>query len=50
MKIMELIKLIELANKLKEEPDIEEFDKNDIIEDFIELVGIYKDFLYEDED
>ena len=30
MKIKELDKLIELTTKLKEEPDIEEFDENDI--------------------
>lgn len=48
MKIEELNKLIELAIKLKEEPDIEEFDENDILDDFIHLVEAYKDFLHED--
>ena len=48
MKIKELDKLIELVNKLKEEPDIHEFNDAFIIEDFIELVEIYKDFLHED--
>lgn len=48
MKIEELNKLIELATKLKEEPDIEKFDENDILDDFIYLVEIYKDFLHED--
>ena len=50
MKIKELDKLIELATKLKEEPDIEEFDENDVLDDFIDLVKLYKDFLHEDED
>lgn len=50
MKIKELDKLIELANKLKEEPDIEEFDKDDIVIDFIDLVKLYKDFLGNDEE
>lgn len=49
MKIKELDKLIELAAKLQEEPDIEEFDENDVLDDFIHLVEIYKDFLHEDE-
>ena len=48
MKIKELDKLIELAKKLNEEPDIEEFDDDCIIQTFIELVEIYKDFLHED--
>lgn len=50
MKIKELDKLIELATKLQEEPDIEEFDENDVLDDFIDLVKLYKDFLHEDED
>ena len=50
MKIKELDKLKELTTKLKEEPDIEEFDENDILDDFIDLVEIYKDFLHEDKD
>jgi hypothetical protein len=48
MKIKELDKLIELTTKLKEEPDIEEFDENDILDDFIDLVKLYKDFLFID--
>lgn len=50
MKIKELDKLIELATKLQEEPDIKEFDENDILDDFIDLVETYKDFLHEDWD
>lgn len=49
MKIEELDKLIELATKLQEEPDIEQFNAAFIIEDFIDLVENYKDFLHEDE-
>lgn len=49
MKIKELDKLIELAKKLQEEPDIEEFDEDDIIPDFIQLVEIFKDFLGSDD-
>ena len=49
MKFEELEKLIELATKLQEEPDIEQFD-DVYIYDFIELVKLYKDFLHEDED
>ena len=49
MKMKELDELIKLAKQLKEEPDIEEFDKNDILFDFIDLVEMYKDFLHEDE-
>lgn len=50
MKIEELDKLIKLATRLQEEPDIEEFDENDVLDDFIDLVKLYKDFLHEDED
>lgn len=50
MKIKDLDELIRLANKLREEPDIEEFDENDILDDFIDLVEMYKDFLHEDEE
>ena len=50
MKIKDLDKLIELTSKLKEEPDIDEFDKWLIIDDFINIVKLYKDFLHEDED
>lgn len=49
MKIKELDKLIELAKKLQKEPDIEEFDENDVIIDFIDLVDLYKDFLGSDD-
>lgn len=48
MKIKELNKLLELAKKLKEEPDIDEFDDGFVIYEFIELVELYKDFLHED--
>lgn len=50
LKIKDLDKLIELANKLEKEPDIDEFDEWFIIDDFIKLVKLYKDFLHEDED
>lgn len=50
MKIKELDELIKLAEKLKEETDIEEFDENDILDDFLDLVEMYKDFLHEDEE
>lgn len=48
MKIKELDELIKLIKKLQEEPDIHQFNDSFIIEDFIELVEIYKDFLHED--
>lgn len=50
MKIKELDKLIELAKKLQKEPDIDEFDDGFVIDDFIHLVEIYKDFLHYDDD
>lgn len=49
IKMRELDKLIELTTKLKGELDIEEFDKDGILDDFINLVNIYKDFLGGDE-
>lgn len=49
MKIEELDKLIELAKKLQEEPDIDEFDYTYLITDFIEMVERYKDFLGSDD-
>lgn len=48
MKIKELDELIKLIKKLQEEPDIHQFNDGFIVEDFIELVEIYKDFLHED--
>lgn len=50
MKIKELDELIKITAKLKEQPDIEKFDDNDTIDDFIDLVKNYKDFLHEDEE
>lgn len=50
MKIEELNKLIELATKLQEEPDIEQFDNLVVLPDFIDLVKIYKDFLGREEE
>lgn len=41
----ELNKLIELASKLQEEPEIEIFDDNDYISEFIRVVELYKDYL-----
>lgn len=49
MKTEELDKLIELAKKLQEEPDIGEFDYTYLITDFIEMVERYKDFLGSDD-
>ena len=49
IKIKELDKLIKLATKLKEESDIEQCDEKDILDDFIDLVKMYKDFLHEDD-
>lgn len=48
MKIKELDELMKLVKKLQEEPDIDEFNDAFVIEEFIELVEIYKDFLHED--
>lgn len=41
----ELNKLIELASKLQKEPDIEMFDEDDYIYEFIRVVELYKDYL-----
>lgn len=41
----ELNKLIELASKLQEAPEIEIFDDNDYISEFIGVVELYKDYL-----
>lgn len=48
MKIKELNKLIQLLNKFKNEPDYAEFDDNFIVDDVIEVIETYKDFLGDD--
>jgi len=50
MKIKELNELIKLLNKFKNEPDYEEFDDNFIVDDVIEVIETYKDFLGDSND
>ena len=52
MKIKDLNKLLELLNKFKNEPDFKEFfdiSEQFIIDDVIDQVKSYKDFLGDDE-
>lgn len=50
MKVKELKNLLKMLDKLKREPDWEEFDNMMIIEDLIDILNVYIDFLGDDED